>query len=167
MKNLLIFILIVLLIANLVFIYLFMNPELSGKFFEELEFKSKREKGFVTKIIDGDTIVVNGEHIRLLGIDTDERGEPCYKEAKERLSELVLNKEVEMEKELIDKDQYDRALRYIFIMNNSIEVNINLKLVEEGLAIARFYEDRKYKDEILEAENRARENKIGCKWKDL
>ena len=28
---------------------------------------------FVTKIIDGDTVVVEGEHVRLLGIDSDER----------------------------------------------------------------------------------------------
>jgi len=155
------------LLANLVFIYLFLNPEISGKFFEELDFKQKREKGFVTKIIDGDTIVVNGEHIRLLGIDTDERGEPCYKEAKDILGELILNKEIEMEKDFTDRDQYDRLLRYIFIINESIEININLLLVEEGLAIARFYEGTKYKDEIILAEENARKNRIGCKWRDL
>ena len=53
----------------------------------------------VTKVIDGDTIVVEGGyHIRLLGIDTDEKGYPCYEAAKSRLEELVLNKKVKLEK---------------------------------------------------------------------
>lgn len=115
----------------------------------------------VTKIIDGDTIIVEGENVRLLGMDTDERGYPCYTLAKERLEELVLNKEVRLEKDQTDKDQYQRYLRYIFLDNE----NINLKLVEEGLAVARFYpEDIKYKDEIINVETQARENKKGCKW---
>jgi len=37
----------------------------------------------VTKIIDGDTIVIQGgQHLRLLGIDADESGYPCYEPAK-------------------------------------------------------------------------------------
>ena len=99
----------------------------------------------------------------MLGIDADERGYDCYKEAKERLEELILNKEVRLEKDRRDKDRYDRYLRYIFIE----EENINLKLVEEGLAIARFYEDKKYKKEILDAEKKARVNKKGCKWVNI
>jgi micrococcal nuclease len=115
----------------------------------------------VTKIIDGDTVIVEGENVRLLGMDTDERGYPCYSSAKERLEELVLNKEVRLEKDQTDKDQYQRHLRYIFLDDE----NINLKLVEEGLAVARFYpEDTKYKNEIINAETQARENKRGCKW---
>ncbi|MBU4406858.1 MAG: hypothetical protein KKB24_04645, partial [Candidatus Altiarchaeota archaeon] len=39
----------------------------------------------VTKVIDGDTVVVEGEHVRLIGIDADERGYPCHDEAKDRL----------------------------------------------------------------------------------
>jgi len=115
----------------------------------------------VTKIIDGDTIIAEGENVRLLGMDADERGYPCYDEAKERLEELILNKEIRLEKDQTDKDQYQRYLRYIFLNNE----NINLKLVEEGLAVARFYpEDVKYKNEIIKAEEYARKNKLGCKW---
>ncbi len=118
-------------------------------------------KHVVTKIIDGDTIVVEGENLRLLGMDADERGYPCYTIAKKRLEELILNKEVELEKDQTNKDQYERYLRYIFLNKE----NINLRLVEEGLAVARFYpEDIKYKNEIIDAETRARNNKLGCKW---
>jgi len=115
----------------------------------------------VTKIIDGDTVIVEGENVRLLGMDTDERGYPCYASAKERLEELILNKEVRLEKDQTNKDQYQRYLRYIFLDDK----NINLKMVEEGFAVARFYpEDIKYKSEIINAETQAREDNNGCKW---
>ena len=118
---------------------------------------------FVSKIIDGDTVIIEGESVRLLGIDSDERGYPCYVSAKNRLEEIVLDKEVELVVGNEDKDMYKRYLRYIFLGGE----NINLKLVQEGLAVARFSpENTKYKDEILAAEQSARENKIGCKWKD-
>ena len=120
------------------------------------------EKKLVTKIIDGDTVVIEGgERVRLLGIDTDERGYTCYEPAKQRLEELVLNKEVYLESDGEDKDQYKRYLRYLILDGE----NINLKLVEEGLAIAYFCSQNvKYRDEIIRAEKEARENEIGCKW---
>jgi len=116
----------------------------------------------VTKIIDGDTVVVEGGyHARLLGIDADEKGYPCYESAKTRLEELVLGKEVRLEKDVTDIDQYNRCLRYIFLDAQ----NINLQLVKEGEAICRFYEpDTKYREECTTLEKEAIENKIGCKW---
>ena len=120
----------------------------------------KNEIVFVSKVIDGDTIVANGEHIRLLGIDADERGYDCYKEAKEQMEKWILDKEVVLEKDKTDKDQYGRLLRYVILDGK----NINIKLVEKGLAVARFYRDRKYEVEILFAEKTARMAKIGCKW---
>lgn len=119
---------------------------------------------FVTKIIDGDTIVVEGGyHIRLLSIDADEFGFPCYQDAKTRLEKLILNKEILLEKDKTDIDQYKRCLRYVFLDKQ----NIDLQLVKEGLAIARFYEPNiKYKNEITLAEKTAIDGKIGCKWKN-
>ncbi|MDP2741668.1 MAG: thermonuclease family protein [bacterium] len=115
-----------------------------------------------TKIIDGDTVVVEGGyHVRLLGMDTDEVGYPCYGDAKTRLEELVLNKKIRLEKDKTDIDQYKRCLRYIFLDKQ----NIDLQLVKEGLAVARFYEpDVRYKDEITLAEKTAIDAKVGCKW---
>lgn len=115
-----------------------------------------------TKVIDGDTIIVEGGYnVRLLGIDADESGYPCYDEAKKRLEDLILNKEVKLEKDVTDVDQYKRCLRYVFLD----EQNIGLELVKEGLAIARFYEpDVRNKEEITLAEKTAIENKVGCKW---
>ena len=115
-----------------------------------------------TKIIDGDTFLIEGGYsVRILGIDADERGYPCYEAAKNKLEELILNQEVKLEKGIEDKDQWCRYLRYAFLGNE----NVNLELVNEGLAVARFSpEDVKYREEITQAEKKARENKIGCKW---
>ena len=116
----------------------------------------------VTKVIDGDTVIVEGGyHIRLLGIDADERGYPCYEAAKEGLEKLVLNKKVRLEKDKTDVDKYQRCLRYIFVGDK----NVDMELVKQGLAVARFYKpDIKYQKEIQRAEKEAIEDKIGCKW---
>ncbi|XOB42384.1 MAG: thermonuclease family protein [Candidatus Nealsonbacteria bacterium] len=115
-----------------------------------------------TKVIDGDTFMIEGGYsVRILGVDADERGYPCYKEAKQALEELILNKEVKLEKGKEDKDQWCRYLRYVFLSNQ----NISLELVKEGLAVTRFSpEDVKYREEIVEAEKEAKDSKIGCKW---
>ena len=126
-----------------------------------------------TKIIDGDTFLIEGGYsVRVLGIDADERGYPCYEAAKTGLEELILNKEVRLETPKQNKfatgqegkedlDQWCRYLRYVFLGSQ----NISLELVKEGLAVARFSpENVKYREEITQAEKEAKENKVGCKW---
>ncbi len=59
----------------------------------------------VTKIIDGDTFEVSpnwklnnqtGSVVRANGYDTPEEGKPDYQTAKDKLENLILNKEVEL-----------------------------------------------------------------------
>lgn len=128
----------------------------------KIEIRGIEGQKLVTKIIDGDTVIVEeGDTVRLLGIDADEKGYPCYEPAKKRLEELILNKKVDLEADKEDRDQYKRYLRYLILDQE----NINLKLVKEGLAIARFSsENVKYREEIIAAEREARENKVVCKW---
>lgn len=119
------------------------------------------EKGkVVTKVIDGDTVLVEGETVRLSGIDADERGYPCYQAAKRALETKVLGKEVTLKREGENKGQYGRLLRYIFLN----QTNINQYLVERGLAVARVSDQSQYKQDIIGAESEARKQKIGCKW---
>jgi len=124
--------------------------------------KSVSSEVVITKIIDGDTVLVSGgDHVRLLGIDSDEKGYPCYDAARLRLEELILGKTVRLEADREDADQYGRKLRYIFLGND----DINERMVAEGLAVARFYpENQKYKTEIVAAETAAMADKTGCKW---
>ena len=160
--KILIFILIILLLAMDYLFLNYFNPNLLGNVMLFGE-KSKTEERIVTKIIDGDTIVVSGgENVRLLGIDCDERGRECYTVAKNRIDKLLLGKTIILESGKENKDQYKRLLRYIFLNGE----NINVKMVREGYCVARFEgdENAKYRKEIQEAEKFAIENKIGCKW---
>lgn len=116
----------------------------------------------VSEVIDGDTIdLQSGERVRLLGINTPERGQPYYEEATNRLGELVEGKKVTLEKDVDDKDQYGRLLRYVFLNDR----NINVKLVREGLATLYINEPNlKYEDELKEAWNECLNKEINlCK----
>src|SRR3989344_895413 len=119
------------------------------------------EETYVSKVVDGDTIVVGGgQRVRLLSMDTRERGENCYDEAKQRLEELVLLKNITLERDKEDKDHYDRLLRYVYIDG----ISINIQMVREGLAVAYIYEPNvKYRDEFAAAEQAAR-SEGGCVW---
>ncbi|MCX6741783.1 MAG: thermonuclease family protein [Candidatus Pacearchaeota archaeon] len=150
------FVLLALFLSAIIFAFFKLDPlELTGKSISVGEMET------VTKVIDGDTVIISGgDSVRLLGIDADERGYPCYNAAKERVEELLLGKEVYLEKGKEDLDIYGRELRYILFNGE----NINLKLIQEGFVIARIEEEDRYKQEFVDAENYARENNLGCKW---
>src|SRR6056297_1764947 len=116
------------------------------------DLKNNSQK-IVTKVIDGDTFVIQGGYlIRMLGVETDEVGEKCYNQAKQRLKELILNKQVRLEKGETNIDKYCRYLRYPFLDNQ----NISFKMVKSGLGIARFNpKNTKYRKEFSKAENKA------------
>ena len=119
----------------------------------------------VTRVIDGDTIEIEGgERVRYIGIDTPETVDPrkpvqCFGiEASKKNKELVEGKNVRLEKDITDKDKYGRLLRYVYIDN----LFINLELVKQGFAFSYTYPpDIKYQAEILAAEAEAREANRG------
>ncbi|MCX6749756.1 MAG: thermonuclease family protein [Candidatus Pacearchaeota archaeon] len=115
--------LVVLAIFFLAINYNFLDKQL-------VNFFNTEEKIHVDRIIDGDTIESNDTSIRLLGINCPEKGEVYYNEAKEFLSSEILNKTVTLKFGKEKEDRYGRTLAYIFLNNE----NINLKLVEKGLA---------------------------------
>ena len=116
-------ILIVLLIALLILNYPFLDDKLKS-------FLNVKEQIHVDRIIDGDTIESNETSIRLLGINTPERGELYYNEAKTFLESKIFNKTVSLEFGKERYDKYNRTLAYVFLDNK----NINIKLVENGFA---------------------------------
>ena len=123
-----------------------------------INFFDESEKVIVQRIIDGDTIKANNESIRLLGINSPEKGEPLSKEATEFLENLILNKSIKIES--TKKDLYGRTLAYLFLNNE----NINLKIVENGFANAYFPEGKqKYYSEFQNAwENCVKNNLNFC-----
>ena len=84
--------------------------------------------GVVEYVIDGDTIIVDNIHIRLLDIDTPELGEPGGSEALYFMIDLVYDSEVSLFCDSWDK--YDRWLCRVEL--NSID--IGRELVSHGLA---------------------------------
>ncbi len=127
-------------------------------------FLSEGRKFYITDVVDGDTVMIKGDVlVRLIGIDTPEKGEACYSEAKERLEELILNQYVFLVKDKTNADSHGRLLRYVFLGNK----NINLKMVEEGYAQPMpIQPDLKYAREIKEAADRAKAEKKGCLYKE-
>ncbi len=130
----------------------------------------------VTKVIDGDTIhLESGETLRYIGIDTPEKsgGKECFAdESTNKNKELVLGKEVRLEKDVSETDRYRRLLRYVWVDSGSGqgEIFVNEFLVREGYATAITYPpDVKYSQLFREAEKEARENNKGlwgkCKEK--
>jgi len=151
-KRLLIFLIIIIILGVLSVFYPYLTGE---KTIKPVEYE--RETIFVERVIDGDTLVdSNGTVYRLLGINTPEKGEEDYQEAKDFLM-LVEDKEVEILRDWDDLGKYKRKLRYIFYQNRFI----NLEIIEQGLGIAFMTDDLKYEDKILIAEKFAQENCFG------
>ena len=120
---------------------------------------SSKEIYQVTQIIDGDTIKLsNGERVRLIGINTPETDQPYYSEATEKLKELIGDSPVTLKKDVEDKDQYGRLLRYVYVN----ETFVNLKMVRQGYAVAyHIPPNTKYSDELEVAEQEAITANIG------
>lgn len=127
--------------------------------------EAKRQKVKVVKVVDGDTIEIEGGmKIRYIGIDTPETVKPntpvqCFgKDASNKNKELVDGKEIEIEKDVSETDRYGRLLRYVYVG----EVFVNQYLVSEGFAYASTYPpDIKYQEVFKEAQKAAQEAKRG------
>jgi len=85
----------------------------------------------VVRVLDGDTIQISdGRTVRLLGVDTPEKGEQWAKEARLWLVEQSLGREVTLE-ECAEKDKYGRTLALL----DSSGRKLNLELADAGLAV--------------------------------
>lgn len=111
----------------------------SPNIFASIPHNTERQVATVTRVIDGDTIVVdiNGRsyHVRYIGIDTPEVGYPFFSEASTFNSSLVLGKTVTLVKDVSDVDRYDRLLRYVIVGSTFV----NYELVRQGFAYASTY----------------------------
>lgn len=123
----------------------------------------------VKRVIDGDTIELEGgERVRYIGInspelrDTREKVACFAAKAREVNKILVEGKEVRLKKDVSERDKYGRLLRYVFIGDTFV----NLELVREGVAyIATYPPDVNYQKEFSQAQKEAREAKRGL-WGD-
>ena len=113
----------------------------------------------ITRAVDGDTLqTIEGDKIRLLGINTPEKGIFFYQEAKDFTKQLVENKTVLLQSS--ESDKYGRELGYVFLGNELL----NEKIAEGGFGHLYYYSQDKFYDQIAKAEKIAREKEIGI-WK--
>ena len=117
------------------------------------------------KIIDGDTVHIGKNKIRLHGIDAPEINQTCIIdgeiwncgiESKMALKKLISKKEINCE--ILDVDRYKRYVSECLVNN----ININKYMVQYGWAIAYRY----YSLKFVEDEERAKKQKLGI-WKSV
>jgi micrococcal nuclease len=124
----------------------------------------------VVRVVDGDTLVVEiegrEERLRYIGIDTPEtvkENSPveCFgKEASAENKRLVEGQNVEFERDVSERDRYDRLLRYVYVTDPATgeRLFVNYELVARGFANARtFPPDVRHEAEFRAAEREARE----------
>lgn len=114
---------------------------------------------WAVRVIDGDTLVVSGvggagseETIRLLAIDTPERGQRWYAEAGTALRELVAERPITIEFETpgkLERDKYGRVLAYLIVGGQ----NVNVEMVRRGWTayVTKYNSDRFAKDFVAAA----------------
>ncbi len=90
----------------------------------------------VIRVVDGDTIKIKGgKYVRLIGIDTPERGQPLYGAAKRSLDQMIGGRvKLVNPTSVQNKDGYGRLLRYVRTSGR----DTGKVQVRKGLAHARY-----------------------------
>jgi endonuclease YncB( thermonuclease family) len=112
------------------------------------------------KVIDGDTVHINHNKIRLHGIDAPEKNQKCMfnkkewlcgKQATIELKKLIKNEMIKCE--ITDVDIYKRYVGICFVN----KTNLNQIMVKNGWALAYRY----YSTDYINEERYARKNNLG------
>lgn len=114
----------------------------------------ERATTFVS-VIDGDTIKTSEGTVRLIGVDTPERGACGYVEAAEAIADVFVEGDIvvlELPEGQNDRDKHDRLLRYVSTREG---VEVGLAQVAAGHAVARYDSTDGYPAHPYEAEYRA------------
>lgn len=92
--------------------------------------------GYCYKVIDGDTIRVDGiggnEKVRFVGVNTPEKGEDGYYDAKNYIKEKCLDKTVYLD--IDDARPHDKYNRTLAIVYDNQDENLNQQLLVKQLA---------------------------------
>jgi micrococcal nuclease len=128
--------------------------------------KPASPSGTVTRVVDGDTIVVEGVgKVRLIGVDTPETVHPrkpvkvMGREAAAATKRLGLGKTVRLETDVQTHDRYGRFLAYVWLPDGTM---LNAELVRLGYArVSTYPPNVKYQDRFVALERDAREAERG------
>jgi len=99
----------------------------------------------VTRVIDGDTIVVEGVGtVRLIGVDTPETVDPRRpvgyfgREASDFTKQVATGKRVRLEFDQDRTDRYGRTLAYVYLQPENVLLNAEIIRQGYGFAYTRF-----------------------------
>lgn len=164
------FILLVLLLGatgTIIGIYSGKNPpdtQISSETLKTAVQGVETSRGEVQGVIDGDTLTLtSGEKIRLIGMNTPEKGQPGYEEAKKTLEDLVSKKTIDIQFDTQKLDKYQRTLAYVYVDN----LFINKELIQKGVAMVETIPPNvKHSKEFVETQQDARKDCKGM-WSGL
>lgn len=106
-------------------------------------------------VVDGDTIETSAGTVRIIGIDSPERGECGYGDGSAAIGQVLSVGDpvtLVLPSGQNDRDRYERLLRYVI---TDAGVDLGLMQVEAGFAIARYDSTDGYPAHPREAEYRA------------
>ena len=126
------------------------------------------ETARVVRVVDGDTLIIDrgrgNERLRYIGVDTPETVKPdtpvgfMGAEASAANAGLVEGRDVVLERDVSETDQYDRLLRYAWLRDGDAWTFVNLELVRQGFAqVATYPPDVRWTDTFLDAQREARD----------
>jgi len=119
------------------------------------------------KVVDGDSLVVDGRRVRVEGIDAPEYGQMCFTAKGEEydcgdIATAYMKKLVALGKvTCVEKgiDRYKRSLSECFVEDEKTgeTLNINLEMIKSGWAVVYLTDNPAY----IKAEKAAKKAKIG------
>ena len=136
----------------------------TGSYYTNQKQSQLTTQGTVTRIIDADNIELDNKlSVRLYAVSCPEKKEKFSDEAIAYLKSTALNQEATLDYQPnYTKDSYGRTLAYVFINGQ----HLNEQLIRQGFCTVTIYQKRaklKYQDELLNAQDQAKQKKLG-KW---
>jgi len=121
------------------------------------------ERFTVVRVIDGDTVeLMGGDKLRLLAIDTPEKGERLHDEAARLLETIALGKRAKIEYGLTRRDRYGRLLGFLYIDDTLFA---NRVIIDSGMGCLFLFSDQERDSreigELLAAQKLAVEQERG------
>ncbi len=127
----------------------------------------------VLRVLDGDTFEIAGAKaedkivtVRILNISAPEKSECYFEEAQKALSDLILDKEVRLERDSSGADRFGRLLRHVFLpseIEKEDDMMISKYMIDNGFATALpTPPDFKYKEYLSNAEGKAKQYNKGA-----